>query len=138
MMSWAEGNLEYEFDGRRVGPCDPAVTHRYASELRRFVARTRAAGARPVIATYPVTVDDARTHAARRNVACANRVRRSVGADVVDLATHYCPAPAPCVVSVGGTPLRPDGVHFRGPGASDAGAWIADRLWAAPAPPSSG
>ena len=129
MMSWAEGNLEYEFDGRRAGPCDPAVTHRYATELRSFVGRVRAAGARPVVATYPVTVDDARTRTARHNVACANRVRRAVGADVVDLAAHYCPAPAPCVVSVRGAPLRPDGVHFRGPGAVDAGAWIAARIW---------
>jgi hypothetical protein len=132
LMSWAEGNVEYEFGGHRVGPCDPAVTRRYAAELRRFVARVRAAGARPVIATYPVTLDDARTRTAQRNVTCANRIRRSVGAKVVDLAAHYCPRTAPCVVSVRGAPLRPDGVHFRGPGAADAGAWIAGRLWPGP------
>jgi peptidoglycan/LPS O-acetylase OafA/YrhL len=129
LLSWADGDLEYEFGGRRVAPCSSTLRRRYGAELRRFVARVRAAGARPAIATYPPSPLDASSAAARRQVACLNRVRRSVGAGVVELARHYCPRGRPCVATVGGAPLRPDGVHFKGPGALDAAAWVVAQLW---------
>lgn len=58
---------------------------------------------------------------------CLNEEIRAVGvglgADVLELGAWVCPT-TDCRLEEGGVELRPDGLHFEGPGAEVALRWI--------------
>ena len=85
-----------------------------------------------LLAAYPVgkwqtpTLDD--------NVDCFNRILRDAAAashaETIDLNPYLCPARA-CLVTSREAPVRPDGLHFDGPGAEDTARWVLAQLRAA-------
>lgn len=48
--------------------------------------------------------------------------------DRVELGRLVCPPGRGCVTQVYGLPLRPDGVHFRGPAAPSIAEWILTQI----------
>lgn len=68
-----------------------------------------------------------------RETACRNRVVEEVAADLdgvvaVPLGSWVCPG-GRCIEELDGVQLRPDGLHFQGPGARVAARWILDQLY---------
>jgi peptidoglycan/LPS O-acetylase OafA/YrhL len=61
---------------------------------------------------------------------CTNRNYRAAvaaagpNAGVIDLAGFICPPSAGCIEDVDGVALRPDGLHYEGPGADIVAAWL--------------
>ena len=86
-----------------------------------------------LLAAYPVgkwqtpTLDD--------NVDCFNRTLRDAAdaahAETLDLNPYLCPGHA-CLMTSHDAPVRPDGLHFDGPGAEDTARWVLGQLRAAP------
>ena len=78
-----------------------------------------------LLAAYPVgkwqtpTLDD--------NVDCFNKILRDAAevshAETVDLNPYLCPAHT-CLMTSHDAPVRPDGLHFDGPGAEDTARWV--------------
>jgi hypothetical protein len=55
---------------------------------------------------------------------------------LVDLEAHLCTVDGTCDRTLDGVVLRPDGGHFRGPGAVIVGKWILHQLGIATEPAS--
>jgi hypothetical protein len=119
-VAWAPGSASYEFgDGAdEEWSCDVSYRRRYRRQLEGLADRVVAAGARLAITSYPYSEFDAESREHRRQVDCVNDTRRAVAAErggqYVDLGALLCQRPGRC--DVNGTTLRPDGVHFKGPG----------------------
>ena len=43
---------------------------------------------------------------------------------IVDLHSFICPSRTDCIEEVDGVPLRPDGLHYEGPGADIVSRWL--------------
>lgn len=121
-----------EIDGRRYGSCDAGYHRAYRARLAENARVLTARGATLVIATTPTTdngfVRDDIPDVDQR-VACSNAdVKAAARADpshikVVDLGGFVCPKDQ-CKDVVDGAKLRPDGLHFKGPGAEYIARWI--------------
>jgi peptidoglycan/LPS O-acetylase OafA/YrhL len=116
------------YHGRPVKVCEEPYDSIYAQSLRMEIASLRAHGAKVVVTTeaYKRSVgghDDAK-------VDCNNRLRRKVAtetaAQLVDLFGYVCPR-GQCREKQNGVTLRPDGVHYDGPGAKIVAAWLLDQ-----------
>ena len=114
--------------------CGAAHLRWYRGALADELRALRSSGAPVVVASivydrYPLgdhTDGD-------RAVTCLNRemrqvVARTPGATMLDLSEWVCPVPTTCRTTVAGTTLRPDGLHFQGPGAEKAITWIAEQV----------
>ncbi|MCU1452456.1 MAG: acyltransferase family protein, partial [Acidimicrobiales bacterium] len=134
------GVVPVDVGGRSVWPCDPAYDQRWRSRLDAAVATLSARGATVVLATAPtasariIKGDHPALFDQRQQ--CSNRVladvaRRNPHARLADLAAWTCPVWPACATDLGGVELRPDGIHFRGPGAQPPTRWLAPQLRAA-------
>jgi peptidoglycan/LPS O-acetylase OafA/YrhL len=112
---------------RWVHVCDPGWRDAFVSRLVTLLGEIAPFAAERVVvlAAYPgekwqtPTIDD--------DVDCYNRMLRSAaargGASVLDLNGWLCPDRR-CTTESRGAPVRPDGLHFSGAGAEDAGRWM--------------
>lgn len=134
--------------GSRFGhPCEPDFDAAYRDDLDALVRRlARSGAATALVATAPPYGQDLSPRFAgqwgtarpaerdarfRERATCLNAARREVaratGAVFVDLERELCPGGA-CTRQREGTVLRPDGLHFSGPGAGWAARWLLDRV----------
>ncbi len=72
-------------------------------------------------------------------VACTNQVLKDIaaarnGVSVVDLASYVCPPGKECRQEIDGKDLRPDGLHFTGPGGALIAAWLIPQVFASAEP----
>jgi len=121
------------YRGHSVQPCAEPYESLYARSLRDEIASLRSSGAKVVITTQAFVryVQAGGGHGAAalsdRAIDCANRIRRTVaaqvGAQLVDLFAYTCPADN-CRLKQGGVTLRPDGLHYQGPGADIVAKWL--------------
>jgi peptidoglycan/LPS O-acetylase OafA/YrhL len=134
-VEWAVGRIAYEVNGQQLRPCDPRFQRRYREALQRDARRLGAGGAVVALTTYPYALGDAARPEARRQVDCQNTARRAVGRKlglpVIELARKLCATDGRCETTQGSTLLRPDGVHFSGPGTRYINAWLATELYRA-------
>lgn len=123
-------------EGRWANPCTPGFAGRYEQRVTEAVRVLGATGAKVAIALVPylrsavITAD--RSEGDRR-VDCMNAVFRRVAASnpevaLVDLAGFVCPRRDSCRERIGGATLRPDGIHFDGPGGSALARWLVPQL----------
>ena len=117
-------------NGRWMGDCDPDFRAYFAAEVRVAVALLASTGAKVAATTTPdVAVEP--TAGLVRTTDCRNAALVAGlkgGAGVVDLRHWACPTPSTCVRTLEGVDLRPDRVHFIGPGADLAARWIFRRI----------
>jgi peptidoglycan/LPS O-acetylase OafA/YrhL len=118
------------FRGKRVGPCSEPFDSLYQRGLTKEVGILGAHGAKVVITTtayaryyhHPDTDHEAD---------CDNRVRRAAaaatGAQLIDLFEYICPH-GQCRVKENGVTLRPDGLHYQGPGGDIVAQWLLDHV----------
>jgi peptidoglycan/LPS O-acetylase OafA/YrhL len=116
---------------RWVSVCDPGWRDAFSKRLGALLADIAPWTKRRVVmlAAYPgtqwqtPTIDD--------DVDCYDHMLRDVataaGADVLDLNGYLCPDRA-CTLISHGEPVRPDGLHFDGPGAEDTAHWVLHQL----------
>jgi peptidoglycan/LPS O-acetylase OafA/YrhL len=118
------------YRGRPIKPCSELFDALYQQSLRTEIARLGAFGARVVVTTEAYN-RFFRTAVADRTVDCDNRLRRKVaaatGAQLVDLFAYICPN-GKCRVKQNGVTLRPDGLHYEGPGGEIVATWLIDQV----------
>ncbi len=132
LLGWP-GIGDRDLDGARRHPCDPVFDAYYEDRLELAVESAGAGGGDVTLVTVPYPVGDAGSALAVERVDCLNQSTTSVaartGASVLDLAGWLCPT-TECRREIDGQELRPDGVHFDGPGGEVVAGWILDRLGA--------
>ena len=86
-----------------------------------------------LLAAYPV--GKWQTPTLNDNVDCFNRILRDAAApshaETIDLNSYLCPEQS-CLMTSHDAPVRPDGLHFDGPGAEDTARWVLAQLRALP------
>jgi peptidoglycan/LPS O-acetylase OafA/YrhL len=115
--------------------CEPEWLAWYRDEMTRELAELSAQGSAVAVATRPYNrfgevVDETND----REVDCINEVLREVveadaNAVILPIDEWVCPTRTSCRVAQDGVVLRPDGLHFRGPGGDLAASWIFEQLY---------
>ena len=135
----APGGVERKVDGRWQTDCDPGYDRWYQKELETAFDVLGKKGARVTVSTvayYDSTIDP---DASYRHTACKDQTIRKAaaasGASVIDMAGWTCQDAGDCkrhVTLADGSEaeLRPDGMHYSGPGAVVPAEWIIRQLTA--------
>ena len=141
VLSWP-GLGDRDIEGVRLHPCQAGFDALYADRLATAIDVAGSTGAEVVVATAPYYVATGNLPLFPERVDCLNEVMtetaRASGATIVDLAAWTCPDVDECRTSQDGESLRPDGLHFAGPGGLMAADWTLERLGAGPRPPGDG
>jgi peptidoglycan/LPS O-acetylase OafA/YrhL len=118
------------YQGQTVLPCSEQYAALYRESLPKQIAALGAHGAKVVITTAAYT----RAYlnmGADAAADCDNRLRRSLaaanGAQLVDLFEYICPH-GKCRTKQDGKTLRPDGLHYDGPGGEIVARWLLDQV----------
>ncbi|WP_421120292.1 acyltransferase family protein [Aquihabitans daechungensis] len=139
LLMVAPGGVERKVDGRWQTDCNPGYDRWYQEELEMAFRVLGRRGARVSVATvayYDSTIDP---DASYRHTACKNQtIRRAAEAgrvSVVDLAGWTCQRAGDCKRHVtlpdgSEAELRPDGMHYSGPGAVVPSEWVIRQLTA--------
>jgi hypothetical protein len=140
LMIFGSSGMARQFDDGWHLPCDPAYETWFRPALEANIHAVQASGARVWITLAPynrhasVTPDvmpqtDEQTD-------CLNAMYRDAaaaigGVGVIDLHSLVCPD-TDCTTSIDDIELRPDGLHFAGPGADLIARWLLLQLGPAP------
>lgn len=133
-------NEAVRIGGRWLMPCQPAYLDALRRRLDLLIDDLRVDDTPVVLLTAPGSqvswiVERVKPGMAER-VDCTNRVLEQIAAarqrvTLVDLAAFVCPPGDHCKEKVDGVDLRPDGLHFEGPGAAYVARWLVPRVLAA-------
>jgi hypothetical protein len=138
VLSWP-GIGDRELDGELRHPCDPVFDAHHRERFRLAVATAGAGGADVWLANSPDLATAPPGDVSEQRIACINdSIRRTVDTAttdglvtgrvrVLDLRGWVCPSGV-CSAEIDGDVLRPDGLHFEGPGGLRAAEWILGRL----------
>jgi len=126
------GGGERFVDGRWTTDCQPDYDRWLRNETLTALRTLGRTGAQLVVTTIPYVGFEQPTSVDRRND-CRNAVlqaaaRDMTGVKIVDLRRWACPTANTCRNHQDGVKLRPDGIHFAGPGADVASRWIFGQL----------
>lgn len=122
--------------GRWQKACQPdwdrTFQAKIAQRLGSLATWSAATGARLVALTLPQPLGPWESRAFRDETRCINRdLQRAAaqvpGVELVDLAEHLCPGGA-CQRVLGGTVVRPDGVHYSMEGGGQVARWLLGEL----------
>ena len=124
----ARPNAPVDIDGSFQGACTAPYQRLLLQKSDRFLRQLGRDGA--VIELVTVARSDGSFAPASepQNVACYNAALRAVAdaspnIDLIDLDRYVCPN-GRCRESVAAGELRPDGLHFSGPGGSTVSEWV--------------
>jgi hypothetical protein len=130
------GPTRFEFlhEHRFVGACSPSYERVYRADLLRHIALF----ARPATTVYLTTFAYSSLPFLSiewyHGTDCVNAAIRSVARStpnvaLVDVNAYMCARPdRPCRFTYRGVPIRPDGVHYSGPGALPVAAWVLHQM----------
>jgi peptidoglycan/LPS O-acetylase OafA/YrhL len=125
----SRGAIGGKYHGQTMNGCSPLFNEIYERDLRREITRLGAYGAKVVITTSAYSRRAGVTNDPKQDD-CENEMRRQVaaatGAKFVDLFSYVCPN-GECRSKIDGVTLRPDGLHYEGPGADLVAAWLFDQ-----------
>jgi peptidoglycan/LPS O-acetylase OafA/YrhL len=121
---FARGKL----DGRWQRACDASWRKAYGTQLHDRLEAIQGEAGRLVLTVVPYPVGHWVKANPKKLVDCFNDIQRGVaaklaGVSLLDLQQHLC-GDGDCALSSGGAPIRPDGVHFDGPGAEEVSRWV--------------
>jgi len=114
---------------RRV--CESGWHDAYVKRLSTLLGQIAPFSRRRIVmfAAYPV--GKWQTPTLNDNVDCFNRTLRDAAdaahAETLDLNPYLCPERT-CLMTSHDAPVRPDGLHFDGPGAEDTARWVLAQL----------
>ncbi len=116
-------------------PCQVKFDQWFGNELQAaFHALSQDPAAKVFVASIPYMRQKDVPGADERDkrIDCLNAVYRSELAKTkittIDLASWVCPTKQSCVEKVDGTVLRPDGVHYDGPGGAIVARWLLKQI----------
>ena len=118
------------YRGQHLRPCSAAYESLYTARLKQEIMTLGARGAKVVI---PTEAYSRFLGTALRDdvIDCQNKSRRdavaSTNAQLVDLFGYICPH-GHCRVRQDGVLLRPDGLHYDGPGGVIVAQWLLDQV----------
>jgi peptidoglycan/LPS O-acetylase OafA/YrhL len=125
LMVFGTSGLERQFGDVWRRPCDPVYDSWTQASLETRMRAVQASGARVWITLAAYNRHASITSALRpetdRETDCLNKVYATAAAQVggvavLDLRSIVCPSGTACVQQIDGIVLRPDGLHFEGPG----------------------
>lgn len=144
--TWANDTRELEPDvtlivlgGAFLGDqaCDTDWLEAYQDRLRTLTEAMGPRAGRVVITRVPYPMGRWRHGNLLDRVDCFNamlqRAATRARVPMLDLMGYVCPTRA-CIAESQGQPLRPDGLHFDGPGAEETARWILRELHRITAP----
>jgi peptidoglycan/LPS O-acetylase OafA/YrhL len=113
-------------------PCERGWHDAYLAEVTRKLDGLRELGGTRVVVRVPYPVGGWESPPMHGRVDCFNRtldeaIAASPGVVTMDLATELCSGGA-CRLEADGARIRPDGMHFQGPGATATARWALTRL----------
>ncbi len=122
-----------QVDGKWQRACEPGWRSLYVSELGRNLSALAPVGGRIYLALAPAPVGGWAEAAPKATIDCYNdalrdAARRAPGVLIFDLASELCPNGV-CARKDRGEPIRPDGMHFGGPGAEEIARWTLGKIW---------
>ncbi len=126
-------------DGQWVRPCDAGYSDRYRVDLRDAMAMLKASSGRVAVTTAGYwrpppsrALPGVDYKSFDPHTDCLNKVIREVAAEagvpVLDMGAWICPSPDSCRLTEGSVMLRPDGIHYDGPGGPIAMQWLLSQL----------
>lgn len=122
-----------KLDGAWRHACDPPYERRLGSQLRSILKAAHDVGAVPVLTTTAHSNNPFRNPKANTYIDCVNEVTRQVveadpDALLVDIDAFVCPD-GTCLDRMQGEIIRPDSVHYLGPGGRIVAQWyVAEAL----------
>ncbi|MDC0749037.1 acyltransferase family protein [Polyangium mundeleinium] len=121
-----------EVEGRWQHICEPGWDAAYAKELGGKLAMLADKGGRVYVARVPYPVGGWQKPALNAQVDCFNTLIEKAAQGeprihLLDLAAHLCPG-GQCALMSEGEPIRPDGMHFGGPGAKEIARWVIEQV----------
>ncbi|HEX7602859.1 MAG TPA: acyltransferase [Polyangiaceae bacterium] len=113
-------------------PCQVGWHDAYVKELIVLLRGLAPNGGRPIVVRAPYPVGTWKTPGVEDRVDCFNAaldeaVAAVPGVTTLDLVGHLCPG-RECALSADGAPIRPDGMHFEGPGADVTARWVLEEV----------
>lgn len=126
-------------DGQWTRPCDPGYSDRYREDLREGMTMLKASSGRVAVTTAGYwrppparAIPGVDYKSFDVHTDCLNRLIREVAGElevpVLDMASWICPTPDTCRITDGAVTLRPDGIHYDGPGGPIAMQWLLSQL----------
>ncbi len=121
-----------QIEGRWQRVCEPAWDAAYGEELAGKLKMLADRGDRVYVTRVPYPVGGWQKPALNAQVDCFNTMIDKVAARdkrirVLDLAGRLCPG-GQCTIESEGAPIRPDGMHFGGPGAKEIARWVIEQV----------
>jgi lysophospholipase L1-like esterase len=114
---------------RRV--CESGWHDAYVKRLSTLLGEIAPFSRRRIVMLAAYPVGKWQTPTLNDNVDCFNRTLRDAAAaaraEVLDLNPYLCPGRT-CLLTSHDAPVRPDGLHFDGPGAEDTSRWVLAQL----------
>jgi peptidoglycan/LPS O-acetylase OafA/YrhL len=130
-------------NGHWAMPCEPDYLKALRQHLDSLVSDLRTDHTPVVLVTAPGSsiswVLNGMKPGLAGRVACTNQVLKDIaaarkGVAVVDLASYVCPPGKECLQEIDGKNLRPDGLHFTGPGGQLIASWLIPQVLASAEP----
>jgi hypothetical protein len=122
-LAWPGDGSQHQVDGRWVAECTPEHDARLRQVMIDELEVLQSTGARTATTTIPYRISPYDPTANHRETDCRNAALRAAASAtdtrLVDLAGWACPG-GECAIERHGVALRPDLVHFAGPGAEVA------------------
>jgi peptidoglycan/LPS O-acetylase OafA/YrhL len=123
---------DWQVGGDWVHLCDPAYDAWYARQVLAGASILASRGAHVVLVAPASSTLPWGPPALNQRIACLARVEHSLARAhptlaTIDLGALVCPR-GECRDSIDGALLRPDGLHFEGPGADVVTRWMAPRV----------
>ncbi len=120
-------------DGKWNNVCERGWHDAYANRLHALLDDIAPFTKRRVVALAAYPVGKWESPALDDTVDCYNGILRDAAlaahADVLDMARYLCPNRT-CTLTTYGAPVRPDGLHYDGPGAEETAHWVLRALHA--------
>ncbi|MDI3285007.1 acyltransferase family protein [Polyangium sp. 15x6] len=121
-----------EIDGRWQHVCEPEWDDAYADELERKLKVLADKSGRVYLARVPYPVGGWQRPGLNAQVDCYNTLlertaKRDARVRMFDLAARLCPG-GECTMENEGAAIRPDGMHFAGPGAKEIARWVIEQV----------
>ena len=119
-------------DGKWQKACEPGWMREYGAEVLADLKRIAGKSGKLVVAKAPYPIGVWFKEGRNEMIDCLNLVvvdaaKQVPGASILDLNARLCPSGV-CEKENAGEAIRPDGMHFGGPGAKAIASWVLGEL----------
>lgn len=127
----SSSTADIEIGGRFVTACDDSYRAEFKDRIIKQVDLLGATGATVALLTRARSTNGFRPADSDQMTACMNATIREAaqesGAPLLDMSAFQCPDDN-CVETYDGEPVRPDSVHYAGPGGVLVARWLANEV----------